>query len=143
MAVKVRILFVSSNGGSLAFMAEGFARYFAGSKVVVESAAPVSPELNPYCQWAMNETGIDVSNQSIELLEDKDLSSFTHLITLDKEASESLTTLPATLEVEHWDLPDPEKVRTRPAERIMAFRALRNELERRIRRLLDKTLRGG
>ena len=66
--------------------------------------------LNPYAVWAMNEVGIDISQQTSDVLGDKDLRRYDHFITLCRNARDSCPVLPAELRSEHWDLPDPARI---------------------------------
>lgn len=122
-------------------MAEGFARYLAGSQIEVESAGTVVTESDPYCRWAMNEAGIDISNQSADPLESKDLAYYSHVVSIGRGAREALERLRSATEVENWQLPDPSRGRANPVDTIKSFRAVRNELERRVKRLLLSALK--
>ena len=142
MAKKARILFVCTNGPARCQMAEGFARYYAGANVAVDSVSSGDQAANPYCHWAMNEAGIDVTHLTASSLENKDLSSFSHVITLSGEAEENLASVPSGVQLEHWRLPDPTKVRGNPQDLIKTFRAVRNATEKKVKDLLTRVLRG-
>ena len=142
MAKKARILFVCTDGLARCQMAEGFARYYAGANVVVDSASSGDQSANPYCQWAMNEAGIDVTHLAASPLKNKDLSSFSHVVTLSGEAEENLASVPSGVQLEHWRLPDPTKVRGNPQDLIKTFRAVRNATEKKVKDLLTRVLRG-
>jgi arsenate reductase len=141
MAKKPRILFISENGYCRAQMAEGFARYLAGSLVEVESTGTNgSTTTDPYCQWAMNEAGIDLAVLAMEPLSRKDLSSYSHIVFLGEGEHDKLARIPSTAHTSRWELPDPAKVRAQPLDAIKAYRAIRNEVERRVRKLLTEAL---
>lgn len=140
MAKKPRILFISENGYGRAQMAEGFARYLAGSLVEVESAGADGGTADPYFQWAMNEAGIDLALLDVEPLSKKDLSSYTHVVILGEEIDDQFGNIPSTVRTAHWRLPDPAKVRAQPLDLIKAYRVVRREVERRVRMLLTETL---
>lgn len=142
MGNKARILFVCTDGLARCQMAEGFARYYAGATVTVESASSGDQSANPYCHWAMNEAGIDVTHLKASPLENTDLSGFSHVVTLSGEAEENLASVPSGVQVEHWRLPDPTKVRGNPQDLIKTFRAVRNATERKVKDLLTRVLRG-
>jgi arsenate reductase len=142
MAKKARILFVCTDGLARCQMAEGFARYYAGANVVVDSTSSGDQSVNPYCQWAMNEAGIDVTHLTASPLKNKDLSSFSHVVTLSGEAEENLASVPSGVQLEHWRLPDPTKVRGSPQDLIKTFRAVRNATEKKVKDLLTRVLRG-
>lgn len=140
MAKKPRILYVTANGSCRGQMAEGFTRFMAGSMVEVETANLQEGATHPYCQWAMNEAGIDISILSPEPFASKDLNSYTHIVNLAQEANPELNNLPKTVQVDHWSLPDPASVRARPLELIKVFRAVRNEIEKQVKKLLERAL---
>jgi len=113
-------------------MAEGFARYYGGARIAVESAGTAAAPVDPYCQWAMNEAGIDIALQSPELLEEKEQDVYDRIIVLGGE----LPSLSSRDSVEHWDIPDPARVRSNPQELITSFRAVRNQIEVQVKNLL-------
>jgi arsenate reductase len=141
MGKKARILFVCTDGLPRCQMAEGFTRYFAGANVVVGSAGSGDQSANPYCHWAMNEAGIDVTHIAASPLEGLDLSSFSYVVTLSGETEGNLATVPSGVQLEHWRLPDPTKVRGNPQDLIMTFRAVRNATEKKVKDLLTRVLR--
>ena len=136
MAKKPQVLFVCTGSPIRSLMAEGFARYYGGARIAVESAGTAVAALDPYCQWAMNEAGIDVSLQSPELLEGKDLNSYDRIVALGGD----LPSLSTTAAVDHWDIPDPVNIRSGPQEIIKAFRAVRNQIEVQVKKLLTNLL---
>ena len=140
MAKKPRILFVSTGSPERSQIAEGFAHYFGGSLIVVESAGTVASELDPYCQWAMNEAGIDISLQSPELLEKKDLNSYDRIIAVGSDRQGEYPSFPDTPEVEHWEVPDPLIPGLGPQDLIQSVRAVRNQIEIQVKRLLGDLL---
>lgn len=140
MARKPRILFITGERPALGLMSEGFVRYLAGSMVDVETAGKEHLRDDPYCLWAMNETGIDVALLPLEPLSRKNLSEFTHIVVVDTSAVPS--NLPPGTHVEHWQLPDPGNVRGEPRDRIQAYRAVRNRVEQLVKDLLVRALEG-
>lgn len=142
MGKKAHILFVSNDGLAKCQMAEGFTRYYAGAAVAVESATSGSQSVNPYCLWAMNEAGIDVSHLRASSLEGLDFSRFSHVVNLSGEDAPSLKDLPSGVRLEHWRLPDPGRVRGNPQDLIKTFRAVRNATEKKVKDLLARVLGG-
>jgi arsenate reductase len=123
-------------------MAEGFARYFGGSKIAVETASENTTMLHPYCQWAMNETGIDISGHSPGVLKEKDLTSFDRVVKMGFDAGKDFPPVPPGVKVEEWDIPSLESIRARPHDLINAYRAVRNDIEGRVKGLLAGLLQG-
>lgn len=104
-------------------------------------SAGVSPVgINVYATWAMNEAGIDISDQTSDSLEQKDVGSFGRVVTLCGDARDKCPPLPQNVASVHWELPDPAGVRGRPEDIIKSFRIIRNEIEKRVKELLTEIL---
>ncbi|HSR68911.1 MAG TPA: arsenate reductase ArsC [Acidobacteriota bacterium] len=141
MAKRPRILFVCTGNSARSQMAEGFARYYGGKKVSAESAGlEPKDEVNRYATWVMNEAAVDIKHQSPHDISEKDLSSYDVVVTLCGDARDNCPVLPSGVRHEHWPLSDPAKFRGRSAEIRAAFRLSRNEVEKRVRRLLKDLL---
>lgn len=135
---KTRILFICTGNSARSQMAEAFARYYGGDLVQVDSAGTDPKGIHEYTSWAMNEVGIDISNQSSDALDSKDLSQFDVAVTLCGDARDNCPSMPAGIRTEHWDLPDPARARGQPLERLRAFRVVRLQIERRVKDLLQR-----
>jgi protein-tyrosine-phosphatase len=85
----------------------------------------------------MNEAGIDIALQSPELLDQKDQVAYDRIIVVGGE----LPSLSSKDSIEHWDIPDPNSVRSGPQELIKAFRAVRNQIEGQVKKLLMNLLK--
>lgn len=137
---KKRILFVCTGNSARSQMAEGFARYYGGNLVEADSAGTQPKGLNPNAVWAMNEAGVDISGQTSDSLDSKDLKSYHCVITLCGSARDSCPTLSAGVRSEHWDLADPAAARGKPLEVQNAFRVIRYQVEQRVKDLLTRVL---
>lgn len=138
---KPSLLFVCTGNSARSQMAEGFARYYGGSRVRVSSAGTQPAGLNDFAVWAMNETGIDISRQTSDTLDGVN-SDFDYVITLCGDARDNCPNLQARVAVEHWALPDPAAVRGGAQDRIKAFRTVRNEIETRVKAMLTRIFEG-
>jgi len=136
MSKKARILYLCGESDTLALMAEGFTRYYGGTTIEVQSVARGSQEAHPYCNWAMNETGIDIGDIKPLKSPPADMARFTHVVRLHPTGDEVTADLPAGVRSETWVLPDPVKARGRPKEVILAFRSVRNQIEKKVKALL-------
>ena len=105
-----------------------------------DSAGTAPKGIHPHTLWAMNEAGIDVSGQSSDALESKNLDSYSVVVTLCGSARDSCPNMPSGVRTEHWDLPDPAAARGRPLEVQAAFRVVRYQVERRVKDLLIRLL---
>lgn len=135
------VLFVCTGNSARSQMAEGFVRSHGSKWIRVDSAGVRPSGLNPYAVWAMNEVGIDISQQTSDALSAKDLRRYGHFITLCGDARDSCPVLPAELRPEHWDLPDPGRIWGTPEERMGGFRVVRHLIEQRVLELLDRLAR--
>ena len=140
MAKVPRILFVCTANSARSQMAEGFARYYAGDLVKVDSAGTNPTQLNPYAVQVMNEAGIDISHQTCDSLSSKKLEDFDHVITVCGDARETCPVLPPHIESEHWPLSDPARARGHPQEVARVFRVIRNQIEDRVKDFLARIL---
>lgn len=140
MAKKPKILFVCTGNSARSQMAEGFVRYYASDKVRPDSAGTNPKGLNPLAVWVMNEAGVDIKHQTSDDLSEKNLSEFGHVVTLCGDARDLCPPLPDGSKSEHWPLTDPARFRGTVQERREAFRLSRNEIERRVKRLLQEVL---
>ena len=135
------VLFVCTGNSARSQMAEGFVRRLGSKQIRADSAGVRPAALNPYAVWAMNEVGIDISQQTSDALGDKDLRRYDHFITLCGDARDSCPVLPEELRSEHWDLPDPARIWGTPEERMGGFRVVRYLIEQRVLELLNRLTR--
>ena len=139
MANKPRILFVCTGNSARSQMAEGFARFYGGNSIELESAGTDPAGLNPNAVWAMREVGLDISRQTSDALSSKNLDEFDYVVTLCGDAKKaSCPVLPAHIKTEHWPLPDPAGIPGSLDEVIKAFRVIRYQIEHRVKDLLER-----
>jgi protein-tyrosine-phosphatase len=115
-------------------MAAAIMRHRFGRFVYVESAGVRAGELDPMAVEAMEEIGIEIGKhvpRTFEALED---SSFDLVVTLSPEAHHKAMELTRTMavDVEYWPTVDPTAVEGSRDQRLDAYRAVRDELIRRI-----------
>ena len=138
MAKKPRILFVCTGNSARSQMAEGLARFYGGNSIELESAGIDPAGLNSNAVWAMYEIGLDISHQTSDSLDSKNLEEFDYLVTLCGDARESCPVLPAHIKAEHWPLPDPAGIPGSLDDVIKGFRVIRYQIEHRVKDLLDR-----
>ena len=143
-----RVLFVDTENSARSQMAEALLRKHAGALFEVYSAgvdahagagfeahsAGIDPcEINPLTVRVMNEIGIDASGQwakSVELFRGR--MHFDYLITVCSNAEERCPVFPAVTARLHWPFDDPATPSGSEEERLARFRAVRDEIEKRI-----------
>ena len=123
------ILFLCVANSARSQMAEGLARTILGDAAEVQSAGSVPSRVHPLAVQVMAEIGIDISGQASKSVETIDPAGVDTVITLCAE--EVCPVFLGKTERLHWPLPDPIAAATE-SERLARFRAVRDELERRI-----------
>ena len=119
-------------------MAEGWAKRLGGGKLQAFSAGThPGTQVNPHAIAAMKEKGIDISGHYpktlFEIDEQVDL-----IVAVCSQAAESCPVPPPGTKVERWDLPDPAAAQGTDEEVRAVFRGSRDEIERRVRDLVER-----
>ncbi len=109
-----------------------------GRSIYVNSAGIRKGELDPFAVAVMEEIGVDISRHkpvTFEELEDWEGLNFDLIITLTPQAHHRALELTRTsaVDVEYWPTPDPSAVEGSRAQRLDAYRELRDQLLARIR----------
>jgi protein-tyrosine-phosphatase len=115
-------------------MAAAIMRHRFGRFVYVDSAGTRAGELDPMAVEAMEEIGIEIGKHKPKRFEDLEDASFDLIVTLSPEAHHKAMELTRTMavEVEYWPTPDPTAFEGSREQRLDAYRAVRDELVRRI-----------
>jgi protein-tyrosine-phosphatase len=119
-------------------MAAALLRRMRGAPLYAASAGVRTAELDPFAVAVMEEIGIDIAGHrpiTFEELEDLEGLNFDLIITLSPEAHHKALALTHRLaaEVEYWPTADPTDVEGNRAQRLDAYRAVRDQLMERIR----------
>ena len=130
-----RILFLCVHNSARSQMAEGFAkRRLRGRAGVEVYSAGCDPRgVNPLAGRAMAERGLDLSGHTSKHL--RDVPAPTLVVSLCAESEAACPVFPAGVKVEHWNLPDPSSAEGPDEEKMRVFRAVRDEIERRVEAL--------
>jgi arsenate reductase len=115
-------------------MAEGIARRLAPAGMRVSSAGSEPSSVRPEAVAVLAEIGVDIGDQRSKGVDEVE-RPVDAVITLCAEEVCPVWLEPATRL--HWALPDPAGVNGSPEERLAAFRAVRDELRRRLAVLFD------
>ena len=129
-----RVVFLCGRNSARSQMAEGFLRALGGDRFRAESAGTVAGGLHPLAVRAMREVGIDISAQRSKSIDDL-APPFDVCVTVC-DASCPVPP-PAALHL-RWGLPDPALARGTEAERLDAFRAVRDRIAERVRILVAR-----
>ncbi len=129
------VLFACTLNSVRSPMAAALMRHLFGKFVYVDSAGVRAGELDPFAVEAMEEIGIEIGKYKPKQFEDLEDGSFDLAITLSPEAQHRAVELTRTsaIEVEYWPTMDPTAVEGSREQRLEAYRAVRDELMRRIK----------
>ena len=88
--------------------------------------------LNPNAIKAMNEAGVDISEQKSEMIDIEILNNATLAVTLCGDAADRCPVTPPHVKREHWGFDDPAKAEGTEEEKWEVFQRVRDEIEERI-----------
>ena len=119
-------------------IAAGLFRHLFGKRIYVASAGVQKGDLDPFAVAVMDEIGIDISRHrphTFEELEDLEGLNFDLIVTLSPPAHHKALDLTRTLasDVEYWPTPDPTATEGSREQRLDGYRAVRDQLLRRMR----------
>ena len=127
-APPTRVLILCTGNSARSQMAEAWLRYMGGSAYEVCSAGTHPTVVNPLAIQVMAERNIDISqarSKSVTVFLDH---PFDYVITVCDQAAEQCPIFPGKGERLHWSFPDPAAVTGSDAERLQAFRDVRDGL---------------
>ena len=128
------LLFLCVANSARSQMAEGIARHLAPAGVEVRSAGSRPSRVRPEAVAALAEVGIDISQQRSKSVTEIPPAEVDVVVTLCGE-EECPLFLGDAIRL-HWELPDPAAEPGDVVSRFDAFRRTRDELRRRISRML-------
>ena len=124
-----KVLFVCVENSCRSQTAEGFARHMGPGKIEAFSAGSnPSGQVEKMAIKVMGEKDIDISDQKSKGFGDLEEKDFDYLVTLG--CKDVCPFVPARQTIE-WDVPDPK------GKSIEAFRKTRDEIERKVRKLVE------
>ena len=128
MSTKPTVLFVCVHNAGRSQMAAGYLRHLAGDRIDVLSAgsAPVD-ELNPAAVEAMAEDGIDITDAQPKLLTPTAVQAADVVVTMG--CGDECPYFPGR-RYEDWKVDDPA------GQPLAAVRVIRDDIERRVRKLI-------
>lgn len=131
--MKRRVLVLCTGNTARTQMAEGLFRELCGERVEVHSAGTSPSYVHPMAIEAMRERGIDISHHRSKSYQEFLQQPFDDVITVCDAAAEACPTFPGPARRQHWSFPDPVTAEGTEAQRLAAFRAVRDAIENRIR----------
>jgi arsenate reductase len=119
-------------------MAEALLRKIAGDRFQMFSAGTAPQGLSPLTIEVMREIGIDISGQRSKSVDEFAGQEFRYVITVCDSARQTCPAFPGRGKRLHWSIPDPAEAEGRDEAAVDAFRAARDELQRRIEQFVRK-----
>lgn len=133
----MKIYFLCTGNSSRSQMAEAYAKKYAPSNWVIESAGTEPHGLNPNTITVMNEVGIDVSNYTSDNIDTDFLNSSDYVITLCGDANDKCPITPPNVTRLHWPLPDPALANGNEDDILTVFRDIRDEVDSLVKKFVD------
>ena len=130
----MRVLFLCSHNSARSQMAEGLLRALVGGRIEVASAGTTARGVHPLAVQAMAEAGIDISAQRSKAVDELS-GDFDVVVTV---CDTSCPIPPRHRLLLRWKFPDPSAAGGSDAERLDAFRRVRDGLASRIRVLVRR-----
>lgn len=124
------LLFLCVANSARSQMAEGLARARFRGRAEVQSAGSDPASVHPLAIAALDEIGIDISGHRSKSVETIDAATIDLVVTLCGE--EVCPAFLGDTRRLHWPLPDPASAHGAAPERLNSFRAVRDEIARRL-----------
>jgi protein-tyrosine-phosphatase len=132
------VLFLCGHNQIRSPMAAALAKHLFAGSLYAASAGVLKGEQDPFVTAAMDEIGIDLSRHkpiTLDEIEEYEGLNFDLVVSLSPEAHHRALDLTHKLpfEVEYWPIPDPSAVEGSREQRLDAYRAVRDDLLKRIK----------
>lgn len=132
---KKTLYFLCTGNSCRSQMAEGWAKSILSSdEWEVKSAGIEAHGVNPNAIKAMQEVGIDISEQTSDMIDIETLNNADLVVTLCGDANDKCPITPPNVKREHWGFDDPAKAQGTEEEKWVFFGRVRDEIGQRIRR---------
>ena len=125
---KPRVLFVCTHNSARSQMAEGLLRHYHGDRYEAFSAGTEATRVKPEAAAALQELGIDPSDQFSKTTEAYADTPMDYVVTVCDSAREACPYFPATRSRVHRSFSDPTNETRSPEARLEAFRVSRDEI---------------
>ena len=128
------VLFSCSMNAVSSPMAEALLKHLLGHRIYVDSIGVRAGEVDPFAVEVLEELGIDLSRHRSKSFDDLEDTSYDLIVSLSPEAQHKAVELTRTMacEVEFWMTMDPSIVEGNRDTRLDAYRAVRDQLRKRI-----------
>ena len=127
------ILFVCTMNAVRSPMAAAMLRHLAGEGTKVDSAGVEAGELDPLAVEVMKEMDIALSSHRPQCLSDLRPGSYDLVVTLSGEAQQRMQAAAPGAAIEYWPVGDPTGTEGSREQRLLAYRAVRDELLKKLK----------
>ncbi len=134
--MSVHILYLCTGNSCRSQMAEGWTRHLGGDIFNATSAGIEAHGKNPRAIAVMEEAGVNISGQESTIVSQDMLQHADVVVTVCGHADEQCPVLPPHVKKVHWPLTDPAQATGSEEEIMDEFRATREEVKQRVKRLL-------
>ncbi|NNG65943.1 arsenate reductase (thioredoxin) [Caldanaerobacter subterraneus] len=138
MMAKKILYFICTGNSCRSQMAEGFGKFYGGDDFEVYSGGVEAHGLNPKAVEVMKEIGIDISNQTSDLIDENILFKADYVITLCGDARDKCPALPPSVKSLHWELEDPARAEGTEEEIMNKFREVRDIIKEKVKALIEE-----
>lgn len=121
------VYFICTGNSARSQMAEGFAKKHLDDDWKVYSGGIEAHGVNPNAIKAMQEVGIDISQQESNMIDMNLFNQADLVVTLCSDAEERCPVVPSNVKKEHWPFDDPAA-----GDDYETFVRVRNEIDERI-----------
>jgi len=122
-------------------MAEGLWRQRGGdSWSVVSAGSKPAGFVHPLAVQVMREVGIDLSENKSKSVDEFSEQQFEVVVTVCDQAKESCPIFPGAKSLLHWPFEDPAEAEGTDEEKLLVFRKVRDQIQRRISEYLSETI---
>ncbi|CAM4225692.1 arsenate reductase [Bacillus manliponensis] len=131
MENKKTIYFLCTGNSCRSQMAEAWGKKYLGDKWNVLSAGIEAHGVNPNAIKAMKEVGIDINDQTSDIIDNDILNKADLIVTLCGHANDVCPTTPSHVKRVHWGFDDPA------GKEWAEFQRVRDEIGARIQRFAE------
>lgn len=135
--MKPLVYFLCTGNSCRSQMADGFMNALGGDRYEVKSAGLEAHGLNPRAVQVMKEAGVDISNNTSDVIDPETLNRATFVITLCGHADEHCPIIMnKNVTKWHWGFNDPAKATGTEEEIMSQFRSTRDAIKARIEQFI-------
>ncbi|MFS0576476.1 arsenate reductase (thioredoxin) [Sporosarcina sp. 179-K 3D1 HS] len=134
---KKTLYFLCTGNSCRSQMAEGWGKRLLGNEWNIYSAGIEAHGVNPKAVEAMREVGVDITNQTSDIINPDILNNADLVVTLCGDAADKCPVTPAHVNRDHWGFDDPAKAEGTEEEKWKVFQRVRDEIGHRIKQFVQ------